>query len=112
MTIQIGQRPFDEDVLIDQIGRMNVLAISGGRVGVVKNNEGETIEVELPCGAGYRISIILAWNDTYTVTRQFVRAGTVFQKGTIEGVYCDQVGEIAYKASCWRNVEFGEKESA
>ena len=108
MTIQIGQRPFDEDVLIDQIGRMNVLAISGGRVGVVKNNEGETIEVELPCGAGYRISIILAWDDTYTVTRQFVRAGTVFQKGTIEGVYCDQVGEIAYKASCWRNVEFGK----
>ena len=108
MTIQIGQRPFDEDVLIDQIGRMNVFAISGGRVGVVKNNEGETIEVELPCGAGYRISIILAWDDTYTVTRQFVRAGTVFQKGTIEGVYCDQVGEIAYKASCWRNVEFGK----
>jgi hypothetical protein len=108
MTIQIGQRPFDEDVLIDQIGRMNVLAISGGRVGVVKNNEGETIEVELPCGAGYRISIILAWDDTYTVTRQFVRKGTVFQKGTVEGVYCDQVGEIAYKASCWRNVEFGK----
>jgi hypothetical protein len=108
MKIQIGQRPFDEDVLIDQIGRMNVLAISGGRVGVVKNNEGETIEVELPCGAGYRVSIILAWDDTYTVTRQFVRKGTVFQKGTIEGVYCDQVGEIAYKASCFRNVEFGK----
>ena len=108
MKIQIGQRPFDEDVLIDQIGRMNVLAISGGRVGVVKNNEGETIEVELPCGAGYRVSIILAWDDTYTVTRQFVRKGTVFQKGTVEGVYCDQVGEIAYQASCFRNVEFGK----
>ena len=108
MTIQIGQRPFDEDVLIDQIGRMNVFAISGGRVGVVKNNEGETIEVELPCGAGYRVSIILAWDDTYTVTRQFVRKGTVFQKGTVEGVYCDQVGEIAYQASCFRNVEFGK----
>ena len=108
MKIQIGQRPFDEDVLIDQIGRMNVLAISGGRVGVVKNNEGETIEVELPCGAGYRVSIILAWDDTYTVTRQFVRKGTVFQKGTVEGVYCEQVGEIAYKASCFRNVEFGK----
>ena len=108
MKIQIGQRPFDEDVLIDQIGQMNILAISGGRVGVVKNNEGETIEVELPCGAGYRVSIILAWDDTYTVTRQFVRKGTVFQKGTVEGVYCDQVGEIAYQASCFRNVEFGK----
>lgn len=108
MKIQIGQRPFDEDVLIDQIGRMNVLAISGGRVDIVQNNEGETIEVELKCGAGYRVSIILAWDDTYTVTRQFVRKGTVFQKGTVEGVYCDQVGEIAYKASCFRNVEFGK----
>ena len=108
MKIQIGQRPFDEDVLIDQIGRMNVLAISGGRVGVVKNNEGETIEVELPCGAGYRVSIILAWNDTYTVTRQFVRKGTVYQKGTVENVYCEEIGEVAYKASCFRNVEFGK----
>jgi hypothetical protein len=108
MTIQIGQRPFDEDVLIDQIGRMNVYAISGGRVGVVKNNDGETIEVELPCGAGYRVSIILAWNDTYTVTRQFVRKGTVFQKGTVEDVYCTEVGEVAYQASCFRNREFGK----
>lgn len=108
MKIQIGQRPFDEDVLVEQIGRMNVLAISGGRVGVVKNNEGETIEVELPVGAGYRVSIILAWNDTYTVTRQFVRGGTVFQKGTVENVYCTEIGEIAYQASCFRNREFGK----
>lgn len=108
MTIHVGQRPFDEDVLIQQIGRMNVYAISGGRIGVVKNNQGETIEVELPCGAGYRVSIILAWNDTYTVTRQFVRKGVVFQKGTVEGVYCEEIGETAYQAACWRNREFGK----
>ena len=108
MKIQIGQRAFDEDVLIDQIGRMNILAISGGRVDVVKNNEGETIEVELKCGAGYRVSIILAWDDTYTVTRQFVRKGIVSQKGTIEGVYCTEIGEVAYQAACWRNREFGK----
>ena len=107
MTKQEG-RPFDEDVLIDQIGRMNVFAISGGRVGVTKNNQGETVEIELPVGYGYRVSITLGWDDTYTVSRQFVRKGVVTDKGTIEGVYCDQVGEIAYKASCWRNVEFGK----
>jgi hypothetical protein len=107
MTKQEG-RPFDEDVLIDQIGRMNVFAISGGRVGVTKNNQGETVEIELPVGYGYRVSITLGWDDTYTVSRQFVRKGVVTDKGTIEGVYCDQVGEIAYKASCFRNVEFGK----
>ena len=31
MTKQEG-RPFNEDELIDQIGRMNIFAVSGGRV--------------------------------------------------------------------------------
>jgi hypothetical protein len=107
MTTATG-RPFNEDELISQIGHMNILAISGGRVIVVKNNNGETIEVELKCGAGYRVSIALGWDDTYTVTRQYVRKGTVFNKGTVEGVYCDNIGEVAYKASCFRSYEFGK----
>jgi hypothetical protein len=106
MTKATG-RPFDEDVLISQIGHMNVLAISGGRVIVCRDNN-ETIGIELPCGAGYRVSIELGWDDTYTVTRQYVRKGTVFNKGTVEGVYCTEVGEVAYQASCWRNREFGK----
>jgi hypothetical protein len=111
MTKQEG-RPFNEDELINQIGRMNIFAISGGRVGVIVNNEGETVEVQLPVSNGYRVSISLGWNDTWTVSRQFVRKGVVSDKGTLENVYCEQVGEIAYKASCFRNVQFGEKESA
>jgi hypothetical protein len=111
MTKQEG-RPFNEDELINQIGRMNVFAISGGRVGVIVNNQGETVEVQLPVSNGYRVSITLGWNDTWTVSRQFVRKGVVSDKGTLENVYCEQVGEIAYKASCFRNVQFGEKESA
>ena len=111
MTKQEG-RPFNEDELINQIGRMNVFAISGGRVGVIVNNQGETIEVQLPVSNGYRVSITLGWNDTWTVSRQFVRKGVVSDKGTLENVYCEQVGEIAYKASCFRNVQFGEKVNA
>ena len=111
MTKQEG-RPFNEDELIDQIGRMNIFAISGGRVGVTKNNQGETVEVELKVGKGYRVSITLGWDDTWTVSRQFVRKGVVSDKGTLTGVFADQVGEIAYKASCFVNVQFGEKESA
>ena len=98
--------------MIDQIGRMNIFAISGGRVGVTKNNQGETVEVELKVGKGYRVSISLGWDDTWIVSRQFVRKGVVSDKGTLTGVFADQVGEIAYKASCFVNVQFGEKESA
>ena len=111
MTKQEG-RPFNEDELINQIGHMNIFAISGGRVGITKNNQGETVEVELKVGKGYRVSISLGWDDTWTVSRQFVRKGVVSDKGTLTGVFADQVGEIAYKASCFVNVQFGEKESA
>lgn len=111
MTKQEG-RPFNEDELINQIGHMNIFAISGGRVGITKNNQGETVEVELKVGKGYRVSITLGWDDTWTVSRQFVRKGIVSDKGTLTGVFADQVGEIAYKASCFVNVQFGEKESA
>ena len=111
MTKQEG-RPFNEDELINQIGRMNIFAISGGRVGVTKNNQGETVEIELKVSNGYRVVISLGWNDEYIVSRQFVRNGVVYDKGTLENVPCENVGEVAYKASCFRNVQFGEKESA
>ena len=104
---EFTSRPFDEDELIAQIGRMNIFAISGGRVGVIREN-GETVGIELPVSNGYRVSIKLGWDDTWTVSRQFVRAGVVFEKGTLSSVYADQVGEIAYQASCFRNVEFGK----
>ena len=107
MSVTTG-RPFDEDVLINQLGINNVYAISGGRVYVSKNQDGETVGIELPCGAGYRVSIELGWDDTYTVTRQFVRKGTIFNKGTIKGVYCDNIGEVAYKAACFRSYDFGK----
>ena len=100
-------RPFNEDELIAQIGRMNIFAISGGRVGVIVEKN-ETVEIQLPVSNGYRVSIKLGWDDTWTVARQFVRKGVVSDKGTVEGVYCENVGEVAYQASCFRNVEFGK----
>ena len=101
-------RPFNEDELLGQIGRGNVFAISGGRVGVSVEN-GETVGIELPVSNGYKVSIKLGWDDTWTVSRLFVRAGVVFDKGTISGVYADQVGEVAYQASCFRsNDAFGK----
>lgn len=101
-------RPFDEDVLLNQIGQNNVWAISGGRVGVWKPN-GECLEVELPVSSGYLVRITLAGDDTYTVERilrrrpkgQTSKVDKVL--GRMEGVYCDQVGEVAYYASCYKS---------
>ena len=100
-------RPFDENELIAQIGVGNVLAISGGRVGVIVEN-GETVAIEMPVSHGYWVIVSLGWDDTWTVTRQYIRNGVVSDKGTLEGVYADQVGEIAYQASCYKNVKFAE----
>jgi len=104
-------RQFNTQELIAQIGRMNVLAISGGRVHSIVDDEGETVEVQLPVGKGYRVSITLGFMDTWTVRREYVRKGVATVKGVQEDVYFDEVGEVAYRASCFVNVPFGEKES-
>jgi hypothetical protein len=108
MSNEFQCRTFDTQELVKQIGFMNVLAISGGRVHSIVNDEGETVEVQLPVGKGYRVAITLGFMDTWTVRREYVRKGVVTVKGVQEDVYCDQVGEVAYKASCFVNVPFGE----
>lgn len=88
----------DHTTTLNQIGRMNVLAISGGRV----RQDGDTLV--LPVGAGYSVEIDLdLGSDTYTVRRMFRRGDKAFPKGEREGVYCDEIGEVAYQASCFRN---------
>lgn len=84
--------------LLKQIGRMNILAICGGKLYRTDDNG-----IEMPCGAGFRVRVIYdRASDTYTVERVFVRGGKVFPKGKQERVYADQVGEFAYYASCFR----------
>lgn len=99
MSNQYQCRPFDEEELLRQIGLGNVFAISGGRVGVIKNNDGETVEIVLKAGKGYQVCITLSGWDTWTVRREFVRSGVAKVKGVQEDVYADQVGEVAWQAS-------------
>ena len=109
-------REFSVEVLKSQIGFWNIGAISGGRVlidGATYNEEYKTTQqVELPVAYGYRVRITLGWDDTYTVSRVIVKNTkkgiSEVIKGTVEGVYCENIGEVAYKASCFRNVEFGK----
>lgn len=87
----------DMTTTLSQIGRMNLLAISGGRAIM----EGDTLV--LPVGSGYRVEIDLDPSDTYTVRRVFTRGGQRWVKGEQTYVYCGDVGEVAYRASCYHH---------
>lgn len=86
--------------LVRHIGGRNVFAISGGRIGI------RTTGVTLPVSAGYSVTVDLAGNDTYTVRRIFKRGQKIWIKGEVTDVYCEEVGEVAYRASCYVNVDF------
>lgn len=90
-------RPCDTEQTIEQLGIGNLFAISGGRV--TKRSTGIT----LPISNGYSLTIDLAWDDTYTVRRLFTRSGKVSIKGELTGVYCDDLGQVAYYGSCFRS---------
>lgn len=90
-------RECDARELLAQIGRMNVLAISGGRVKARRTG------VTLPVAHGYRVDIDLACNDTWHVRRVFARGAKEWVKKEWTLVYADQVGEIAYQASCYHD---------
>lgn len=92
-TITAEQR----QTIAQQIGRMNILAISGGRVQALPDG------IELPVSSGYKVRVRLTPLDLYRVERVMVRGRKTFDKGAVENVFCDDVGELAYLASCYRN---------
>jgi hypothetical protein len=82
---------------LQHIGRMNVLAISGGRVQVI-----DETTISLPVHYGYSVEVKLnEAQDLYEVRRIFRRGAKRWIKGEQLGVYCDEVGEVAYRASCY-----------
>jgi hypothetical protein len=96
-TIQSSSgRQWDPRVTLQQIGAGNVLAISGGRWKI--NGVGDLI---LPVAAGYSVEIAYDASDTYTVRRVFTRGIKRWVKGEMSYVYCEDVGEAAYRASCY-----------
>jgi hypothetical protein len=91
----------DARITVAHIGKMNVLAISGGRV--YDSGHG----VILPVSNGYKVTVDLAPNDTYTVRRIRLVGFHVELHGEMTGIYDENVGEVAYEASCFENGPFG-----
>jgi hypothetical protein len=100
-------RECDPTEIIRQIGKWNLLAISGGLWGAIKDSEGYEVGVFMPCSRNRMVEVILDFSDTYTVkrTRRVLvgaNAGTTITEYETSFIYCDQVGEVAYQASCWK----------
>lgn len=100
-------RQCDPKVLRDQIGMMTVMAVSGGRWGSIRTSDGEPIGIILPCGTNRSVEVTLSFWDTYTVRRyrQVVRGerrGDDIVEHEATNVYCDQISEAVYSASCWK----------
>lgn len=104
-----GARDFDPNTTISQMGRMNILAISGGRVNPIMVGK-QTVGLELPVGQGYKVRVYLGDNDTYTVQRVQHTARGEKILGQLDDVYADEVGEQAYQASCFISNPFGGHE--
>ena len=99
--LAVSDREMDPNVASAQIGRMNIFAISGGRRRLVAGG------LELPVSSGYSVRVTLAANDTYTVQRVMRRGAKVWVKGTCTDVYCDDLGEVCYKAGMYKSYGFG-----
>ena len=100
-------RQCDPKVLRDQIGIMTVMAVSGGRWGSIRTSDGEPIGIILPCGTNRSVEVTLSFWDTYTVRRyrQVVRGerrGDDIVEHEATNVYCDEISEAVYSASCWK----------
>jgi hypothetical protein len=87
----------DAVTLQAQMGKMNVLAISGGRCMKV----GST--AIFPVSNGYHVAVTLTAGDDYTVSRVYVRGGKAMTKAQVTGIYAEMVGEVAYQMSCFEN---------
>jgi len=87
-----------------QIGKTNVLAISGGRVKRI----GYTT-LSFPVSNGYSVEVeYVEGRDLYNVRRVFARGLKRWVKGELTHIYGEDLGEIAYNASCFVNVDFGD----
>jgi hypothetical protein len=89
--------PGDTAEIARQVGRMNVLAISGGRI------THRPTGITLPIRYGYSVTVDLTAMDDYVVRCVFTRGAKTWIKKEWTGVYCDEVGEVAYQASCYHH---------
>jgi len=68
--------------------------------------------VILPVGYGYKVIVELNALDLYNVKRVYAKGAQVYKEWVVENVGYENVGEVAYQASCFKNKQFGEAVAA
>lgn len=108
LTKTADGRSCDHREIVRQIGSANILAISGGRVfPIYSADRDDVVGLRLPIDGTRRVDVILDWSDTYSVRRvRTITRGANRGQDVIEfeqsDVFCDEVGSVAYSASCWK----------
>lgn len=111
MNARINQqgRECSPEILIAQMGRMNLWAISGGKYGVIHDaDENIPVGIIMPCGGNRAVEVVLNFLDLYTVRRvRYITTGAnkgdvVVEEDLGDMIYCTEVGEYAYQASVWK----------
>jgi len=91
-------RQLDAAQLLNQIGNPNLLAITGGRRGMQMGPSA----IRLPVSNGFHVYVWLEANDTYRVESVFERSGKRHVKWCRTDVFAQDIGQVAYEASCNR----------
>lgn len=105
--IEQDARPCDPKVIIQQMGVPTFFAVCGGKWTAVVNKDNETVGVLMPTSGSRMVEVILDWMDTYTVRRTRIvthgdKRGDIVVESETQMVYCDQLNEVVWQASCWR----------
>jgi len=98
MTAILALTSFQRHEIVRQLGR-DFWAISGGKVGALRGG------IDLPCGAGYSVKIELDASDTYVVSRVYRRSGVEHAHGVRTNIGCEELAEVAFRASCFRDYD-------
>jgi len=108
LTKTADGRSCDHRVIAQQIGIMNLLAISGGKTfPIYSTDRDDVVGLRLPIDGTRRVDVILDWSDTYSVRRiRTIASGARRGSDVVEfeqsDVFADEVGQVAYSASCWK----------
>ena len=94
----------DAATLYRQIGLSTLLAAPGRARGFYVDDA----TIGFKVGQGYVVTVTLDPSDTYTVRRCTLRKGALTTKGEQTMVYCEELSDTFWNASCYVNVTFGE----
>lgn len=100
-------RDCDPQEVIAQMGKMTFLAVCGGKWAKVNASDGVTVGLLMLCGESRAVEVVLNYIDLYEVRRVRLvnrgeAKGTLVVEHEVLDVFCENLSEVVYSASCWK----------